>query len=252
MIEVEPTDAVELPADELALLVVRDMVTSRTRNTHSYLNQLATDDEWRNCRGAVDAVSDAIGWLWSAGMLAPVAQDPSAHAVRVTKRGREAAAAASVNELRALTRLDASLHPALERKVRPLFLLGEYENAIFTAMKLVEIRVRKIGGYEREMIGAKLMTEAFKPGGPLVDPEATPGEVTGMMQLFTGAYAVLRNPSAHREVPFDDIALAADAVMTASLLMRLLDGVEKRRASSASGSAVPDPGGARRRRTPTT
>jgi hypothetical protein len=46
--------------------------------------------------------------------------------------------------------------------------------------------------------------------------------------LFAGAYATLRNPSGHREVDYDDVAEAAEAVVTASLLMRILDRVERR------------------------
>ncbi|MFF7099994.1 hypothetical protein ACFY9X_07385 [Streptomyces nigra] len=42
------------------------------------------------------------------------------------------------------------------------------------------------------------------------------------------AYAVLRNPSGHREVSFDDVIEASEAVMTASLLMRMLDKIERR------------------------
>ncbi len=49
------------------------------------------------------------------------------------------------------------------------------------------------------------------------------------MALFRGAYAVLRNPSGHREVSFDDVTEASEAVMTASLLMRTLGiGVQER------------------------
>ncbi len=41
-----------------------------------------------------------------------------------------------------------------------------------------------------------------------------------MWALFAGSYAVLRNP--------DDVSEAADAVQTASLLMRILDRIERR------------------------
>ena len=52
--------------------------------------------------------------------------------------------------------------------------------------------------------------------------------VEGTRALFAGAYALLRNPSGHGEVNYDDISEAADAVQTASLLMRILDRIDRR------------------------
>jgi Protein of unknown function (Hypoth_ymh) len=46
--------------------------------------------------------------------------------------------------------------------------------------------------------------------------------------VFRGAYAVLRNPSGHREVSVDDATEASEAVVTASLLMRMLDKIDHR------------------------
>jgi uncharacterized protein (TIGR02391 family) len=131
-------------------------------------------------------------------------------------------------------RIQDNLHPLIEQRVRRQFLLGEYEQAIFVAMKAVEVRVRKLGGFGNEVIGVDLMTRALKVGGPLADPDGPTGEVDGTMMLFRGAYAVLRNPSGHREVSFDDVTEASEAVMTASLLMRMLDQIERR-----IGSAEP-------------
>ena len=95
-------------------------------------------------------------------------------------------------------------------------------------MKAVEVRVRSLAGLGNEMIGVPLMTKAFREAGPLTDPEAVPGEQVGTMNLFQGAYAVLRNPAGHRELNYDDVTEAAEAVATASLLMRILDRVEGR------------------------
>jgi len=72
------------------------------------------------------------------------------------------------------------------------------------------------------------MNRAFGRGGPLVDAEADKGEQEGTRALFAGAYGVFRNPSGHREVDYDDVIEAAEAVQTASLLMRLLDRIETR------------------------
>jgi hypothetical protein len=49
-----------------------------------------------------------------------------------------------------------------------------------------------------------------------------------MRALFAGAYAVFRNPTGHREVDYDDVVEAAEVVETASLLMRILDRIDRR------------------------
>ncbi len=55
---------------------------------------------------------------------------------------------------------------------------------------------------------------------------ATPDETQRkVMNLFQGAYAVLRTPAGHREVDYDDVTETSEAVATASLLMRILDRV---------------------------
>ena len=65
-------------------------------------------------------------------------------------------------------------------------------------------------------------------GWKLTDPAALRGEQEGTRALFAGAYAVLRNPSGHRDVDFSDPSEAAESVATASLLMRVLDRIEAR------------------------
>ncbi len=39
---------------------------------------------------------------------------------------------------------------------------------------------------------------------------------------------MLRNPSGHRDVDYDDVAEAAEDLVVASLLMRVLDRVQRR------------------------
>jgi hypothetical protein len=57
----------------------------------------------------------------------------------------------------------------------------------------------------------------------------------GRAHSFVGAYAVLRNPSGHRDIDYDDVAEAAEAVTTANLLMRILDRIEPRLGRSEPG-----------------
>lgn len=120
------------------------------------------------------------------------------------------------------------MHPKIEQKARPQFLIGEYEQGVFASMKAVEVRVRDLGGFDEDVIGVDLMNQAFGRDGPLVDDSAVQGEREGTRAMFAGAYAILRNPAGHREVNYDDVAEAAEAVQVASLLMRILDRVEQR------------------------
>ena len=78
------------------------------------------------------------------------------------------------------------------------------------------------------MIGVPLMTKAFREEGPLTDPEAVKGEQVGTMNLFQGAYAAAPESRRSPRGDYDDVTEAAEAVATASLLMRILDRVEGR------------------------
>jgi len=120
------------------------------------------------------------------------------------------------------------LHPLIEAEARPQFLIGKPEQGVFASMKAVEIRVRRLAGLSGEVIGVDLMNKAFGPSGPLTDTSGVKGEQEGNRMLFAGAYAVFRNPAGHRQVDYADLSEAAEAVQTASLLMRILDRVEDR------------------------
>lgn len=229
MLAISPEDALQLPVDELAMLVLGDLVATKEWNEYSYGNRLRQDIDggYSANADARGAVSEAMAWLHTHGMIARKIENVEPSTIFVTRWGHEALAK-SLAEIRAVDRIQDNLHPLIEQRVRRQFLLGEYEQAIFVAMKAVEIRVRKLGGFSNEAIGVNLMADALKPSGPLADPNAPKSEVEGTMMLFRGAYAVLRNPSGHRELTFDDVTEASEAVMTASLLMRMLDRTEDR------------------------
>jgi uncharacterized protein (TIGR02391 family) len=220
------------------MLVLRDLASWHEANEYNYGNSLRQDTA-RGYAGNPDArkaVSEAMAWLHARGLIARKIEEHSSHIIFVTRWGH-AALSRSLPAVRAVERIQENLHPLIGQRVRRQFLLGEYEQAIFVAMKAVEVRVRRLAGFTDDIIGTDLMIRALKPGGPLADPEAPGGEVEGTMMLFRGAYAVLRNPSGHREVTFDDVTEASEAVMTASLLMRMLDRIEQRISSGGVGSA---------------
>ncbi len=131
------------------------------------------------------------------------------------------------------------LHPLIEAEAGPQFLIGKPEQGVFASMRAVEIRVRRLAGLGEDVTGVDLMNRAFGPNGFLTDISAVKGEQEGTRMLFAGAYAVFRNPAGHRQVDYADLSEAAEAVQTASLLMRILDRVEDRLLAVARNTAIP-------------
>lgn len=215
----------ELPVDELALLVLEDLKDQW--NTRNYLLLLAANANGPTSRPA-RAVQEAVAWLHNRGLIAPDLAQSAEHAILVTRAGQDALNH-GLDRVRAAHELNECLHPLIEQRARPQFLVGAYEQAVFVSMKAVEVRVRELSGLRHHLVGVALMNQAFGKDGPLSDPEADPGEREGRRALFAGAYAVLRNPAGHRDVNYDDVAEAAEAVTTASLLMRILDSIEDSR-----------------------
>ena len=61
------------------------------------------------------------------------------------------------------------LHPKIADPVWRAFMRGEFDVAAFQAMKAVEVSVRAASGLGDNLIGVKLMREAFAPEGGIAD-----------------------------------------------------------------------------------
>jgi uncharacterized protein (TIGR02391 family) len=228
MLSLNPTDVAAFPVDQLGLLVLEDLADTQEWNEYNFM--LSAKQQYRG--EALEAIAEAFAWLRARALVARDPNQSSDTAIFVTRTGRrvlaEGPGAFFANE-----RLQGGVHPLIEERARPQFLIGEYEQAVFASMKAVEIRIRKLGGFGDHDTGVPLVNAAFGPDGVLTDPAAVKGEREGTRSLFAGAYAVLRNPAGHREVDYDSVDEAADAVHTASLLMRMLDRVERRLAQQS-------------------
>ena len=72
-------------------------------------------------------------------------------------------------------------------------------------------------------LGVPLIHRAFGKDGPLRDATLDRGEQTAAMELFAGAIGLFKNPTSHRNVEYDNPTVAAEVILLADLLMRLLD-----------------------------
>jgi uncharacterized protein (TIGR02391 family) len=218
----------ELPSDQIALLPL-------DRLAYLVLPEMVRQDHWRNWLlvtienrqlgphpESVEALGDAIQWLMNRGLIANRETTTQGwDSVRVTRLGHRVIAE-GLPLVAAIERLNIGLVPALEEKVRPQFLLGDFEIAAFAAMKEVEIAVRAKAGLSREVLGADVMKQAFKIGGPLADPSAHNDEQQAQMFLYAGAIGLFKNPASHRRVDYNDPTEASEILLLADLLLRML------------------------------
>jgi uncharacterized protein (TIGR02391 family) len=115
------------------------------------------------------------------------------------------------------------LHPSIAKKVEAQFLRGEYDTAISTAFKQVEIAVRAAGRFSDSDIGKDLMRKAFDPdAGPLRSRSQVKAEREALAHLFAGAIGFCKNPTSHRQVDIEPVDVAQLLVL-ASHLLRIVE-----------------------------
>jgi uncharacterized protein (TIGR02391 family) len=213
-------DVLAFPLDRLAVEVLRDWVETEQWNLYNWLNSVGQSFSKRP--DVQRALSEALNWLVSHGLIARgLPGQTSTDGAFATRLGRKVLAE-GLESVRAYERLEVDLHPRLAR-TRTQFLLGEYELAAFAAMREVEIRVRELAGAEDSLVGVKLMQRSLREGGPLANASLDPGEQVGLMNLFSGAIALFKNPPSHRQIDYKNPTEAAEVVLLADLLLRLLE-----------------------------
>jgi uncharacterized protein (TIGR02391 family) len=169
------------------------------------------------------ALAEAFGWLEAHALIIP---DPENGRYgwkilsRRAKRFENQTEFARYAVARMLPK--EALHSRLANEVWMAFMRGQFDVAVFQAMKAVEVAVRNACG--NDAIGVSLMRNAFNPkGGPLADPNADPGEQIARMELFAGAIGSYKNPQSHRDVDLQDPMEAIEIILLANHLLKIVD-----------------------------
>jgi uncharacterized protein (TIGR02391 family) len=174
-----------------------------------------------------DAIREAWAWLEGQGFLLPDPQyvdratGPRVLSRRALRLAREPDPSIALSARRMPK---DSLHLTIREDVWALFHRGKYDTAVFEAMKAVEVAVRDAAGLAAKDIGRDLMRTAFEvKAGPLTDLEAEPAERQARSDLFAGSIGSYKNPHSHRNVALDDPDEAAEIIMLANHLLRIVD-----------------------------
>ena len=214
----------DLSVESIALVVLQDLHEHKQLIKQRWFN----DAKYYFGEGPhIEALIEAWAWLQARALIAP---DPysSQEKIIVTRAGRQSACQSCLQAIVAAERLGLDLHPTLAGKIRPIFLMGDYETSSFKAMKEVEVRVRQLSNLPDSVVGVALMRKAFDvEKGPLTNSLHENGEKQARSDLFAGAIGSFKNPASHRQVSYDDPTEASEVILIADLLMRILDKIER-------------------------
>ena len=225
-----PEVAGTLEPEELAIFVLEclreEERAGRPPNRHNFTTRPHLG-EWAGDRypELSQCVMEAWVWLEREGMIAPIPGDVYGHFFFVTRRGHRLQSESDLQRYQWIQLLPKErLDPVLAEKVIHVFLRGDYDTAVFQAFKEVEVRIRSAAELPQSVVGRELITAAFKPeGGCLTDSAQPTAEREAAFFLFMGTYGLFRNPSAHRDVNLNEPMEAAELILLANHLLRIVD-----------------------------
>jgi uncharacterized protein (TIGR02391 family) len=175
-----------------------------------------------------DEIGQALreAWAWLEGQ-ALLIQDPRYQNEIRTLSRKARRLAKEPNARRALAghKLPKeTLHPSIREDVWSLYHRGKYDTAVLEAMKGVEVLVRDAAKLEARDVGSSLMRKAFAvEKGPLTNKSAERSEQEALGNLFAGAIGAYKNPHSHRRISLDDPDEAAEIILIANHLLRIVD-----------------------------
>ncbi|WP_164828700.1 TIGR02391 family protein [Sinorhizobium meliloti] len=220
---------INLAPEELAsrlLFILKEKGKFSPYNCENDLRSARDHESYpRNQRDEVgQALREAFAWLQSQGLLVPAPFSSDNSWVVLSRRARSFASETDFQAFLAAKRLQRErLHPRIAETVWHSYIRGEYDVAVFQAMKAVEVSVRDSSGLDK-LLGVPLMRAAFHPEtGPLTDKSVEGGEREARAALFAGSIGSYKNPHSHRDVALDDPDEAFETIMLANHLLRIVD-----------------------------
>lgn len=173
---------------------------------------------------------EVIPELKISGLIAQDASQDSEVFQVLTQKGREVVEKQQDPDVYGLQLEQVIKNTDILSRCLEIFNADRYEEAIFSAYKLVEEEVRNKAGLDPSDYGIPLMTKALHPDrGKLIIPSCRlRNEQEGVYNLFKGAIAFFKNPSSHRTVNYDSKLVAIEIIALAELLLQILSTAQPR------------------------
>ncbi len=226
----DPATVLALEPEELAGVAL-ELIASRGDDEASRLSpaSFAHADTIGNFqRQHFDALTRALmeGWSWllQEGLIAPLPDAVPGNWHFITRRGQQIknreGLAAYINSVILPRKL---LHPAIAKVCWSAFLRGEYDTAVFQAIKELEVSIREAGKFKAEDYGVELARKAFhETSGPLTDTSVPISERQALAHLAAGTIGSYKNPHSHRKVKLT-AEEAVEMIILGSHLLKIVD-----------------------------
>lgn len=172
----------EMEPEELAPLLLRYLTGPDATGMLNRFNFMQNVADGRLAQHFMEA------WMWleREGLLAPKPADIGDWRF-VTRRGYAVVKEEDFETFLQTRLFPQHIDPVMAKAVKPMFMRGDYETAVFRAFKEVEVRVRSSAALGNEAFGRDLMVRAFGDTGPLTDTGAPKSEQAALRELFCGA-----------------------------------------------------------------
>ena len=118
------------------------------------------------------------------------------------------------------------IHPEIYTKCWHLYTARKYDNAILNATKVLEVAVHTKARLSKDVVGAALITRAFKPDKPILRYSNIEADQEGMMSLLRGIIQVFKNPHSHRFVGVQNKEECLSVLLMCSNLLYVIDNAE--------------------------